>query len=157
VAGAVAEEFGPVMLETAVPRTTRLSEMALRGKPSVIYDRRSAGSRAYFNLADEIMTRHGQRQETMVDDPAHDDRLDQPAAPGGDRVTEPAAVGNRLARNLETLLGDLRARGAVDLPSAPVPRDTAAPEMVSLEDLLAEEESGGSVWDENWRQDDLPN
>ena len=56
VAAKVAEEFGPVLLETSVPRTTRLSEMALRGKPSVIYDRRSPGSRAYFNLADEIVT-----------------------------------------------------------------------------------------------------
>ena len=54
-AAKVAEEFGPVLLDTSVPRTTRLSEMALRGKPSVIYDRRSPGSRAYFNLADEIM------------------------------------------------------------------------------------------------------
>lgn len=51
VAAKVAEEFGPILLDTTVPRTTRLSEMALRGKPSVIYDRRSSGSRAYFNLA----------------------------------------------------------------------------------------------------------
>ena len=51
VAARVAEDFGDHLLESSIPRTTRLSEMALRGKPAVIYDRRSVGSRAYFDLA----------------------------------------------------------------------------------------------------------
>jgi chromosome partitioning protein len=157
VAAAVAEEFGPILLENAVPRTTRLSEMALRGKPSVIYDRRSTGSRAYFNLADEIVTRHRLRQGLDLDDDGvrADHLADAPDWADGRRAGA-AGANLRLARNLEALLGDLRARGAVELPDAPIPRDTAAPEMVSLEDLLAEEESGGSVWDESWRHDDLP-
>ena len=58
VAARVDEDFGTVLLDTAVPRTTRLSEMALRGKPAVIYDRRSPGSRAYFDLADEMVQRY---------------------------------------------------------------------------------------------------
>lgn len=164
VAARVAEEFGPVLLETSVPRTTRLSEMALRGKPSVIYDRRSPGSRAYFNLADEIMRRYREREGL---DPVAADaegRLaDAPARARSaadltarvDRIRDAGGADVRLARNLESLLGDLRAAGSLELPSAPSAGDFAAPEMVSLDDLLAEEESGSSdPWDEAFRAGD---
>jgi len=57
VAAKVDEEFGQWMFEAGIPRNTRLSEMALKAKPAVIYDRRSKGSRAYFDLADELVNR----------------------------------------------------------------------------------------------------
>ena len=166
VADKVAEEFGPILLETAVPRTTRLAEMALRGKPSVIYDRRSSGSRAYFNLADEILQRYREREG--LNDPEQPDRL----APGDGRCEDRAAgkpvlrvVANdvrcageescSLAGGLDRLLGDLRARGALELPSAPLADELANPEMVSLDELLAEEESDqDDAWQDPWTPDD---
>jgi chromosome partitioning protein len=163
VAARVAEEFGPVLLETSVPRTTRLSEMALRGKPSVIYDRRSAGSRAYFNLADEIMTRYRVREglepaaaPEREDDPDGQPRSTARTATAGDltaTASGPTGPGYRLAENLEALLGDLRAAGSLELPSAPGAGDFASPEMVSLDELLAEEESAAAdPWDEALRE-----
>ena len=167
VAAKVAEEFGPLLMETAVPRTTRLSEMALRGKPSVIYDRRSPGSRAYFNLADEVMHRYFLREGVV--DPAVAADIEgqlaaEAAAGGASAVARPAPAraqgGFSLAENLENLLNDLRERGSLHIPSAPGPDDfddddagDDEPEMVSLDDLLAEEESGGDHWDESWRGD----
>ncbi len=165
VADKVADEFGPVLLQSAVPRSTRLSEMALRGKPSVIYDRRSSGSRAYFNLADEILTRYQEREGLLVDAPAQRDAaadmLAPPVAkPPSLHLLAPAGFDGEersgdLAGGLDRLLGDLRARGALELPSAPLADELADPEMVSLEDLLAEEEdSQGDPWRETWSADD---
>jgi chromosome partitioning protein len=164
VAARVAEEFGPVMFETAVPRTTRLSEMALRGKPSVIYDRRSPGSRAYFNLADEILRRYREREGLTDDD---DDEHEGPhvhknAANGSRAHQRPGAVdpGSRdgifsLVGGLDRLLGDLRANGQLELPSAPQAEELANPDMVSLDDLLAEEEAGyRDSWSESWSDDE---
>ena len=65
VAARVEKDFGNAMFDSAVPRTTRLSEMALRGKPAVIYDRRSPGSRAYFDLADELIERFSLAKVSM--------------------------------------------------------------------------------------------
>lgn len=58
VANKVSAEYPGLLFETSIPRNTRLSEMALKGKPSVIFDRRSSGSRAYFDLADELVNRY---------------------------------------------------------------------------------------------------
>ena len=74
VAAQVSEDFGDFLMESGIPRTTRLSEMALKGKPAVIYDRRSAGSRAYFDLADELVKRYSRSaaelEESVPDQPA---------------------------------------------------------------------------------------
>ena len=162
VMASVAEEFGPMLLATSVPRTTRLSEMALRGKPSVIYDRRCAGSRAYFNLADEIMTRYRKREGLEDVDLAGDA---QATAADKSATAMQAQHGGDpgLAANLESLLGDLRARGTLNLPSAPQSSELAAPEMVSLDELLAEEESSArndsasnDTWNGTWPNDDDP-
>lgn len=146
VAARVAEEFGPVLLDTVVPRTTRLSEMALRGKPSVIYDRRSAGSRAYFNLADELLTRHRQREG-------------QEFTAGIERTTgvttsarqQTVQRGDR--GGLERLLGDLQATGNRQAPQVPLEADDYLPDLVSLDDLLAEEEHGHQSWNPSWPGD----
>jgi chromosome partitioning protein len=39
VAARLDDDFGPDLLDTSLPRTTRLSEMAVQGRPTVIYDR----------------------------------------------------------------------------------------------------------------------
>jgi len=160
VAAKVAEEFGPILFDTAVPRTTRLSEMALRGKPSVIYDRRSPGSRAYFNLADEMLERYRLRAGT--EHPGADPRLEQ-ARHAGDLATGIAPSASRpiassppddrrTGGGLDRLLGDLQAAGTLRVPSAPGTQDFSDDDLVSLDDLLAEEErTGNERWDTGWR------
>jgi hypothetical protein len=76
----------------------------------------------------------------------------------------PHATGPRAASGpsdrggLERLLGDLRASGSLSVPSVPSAADLAGepsdPELVSLDDLLAEEESRQQGWDGGWREDD---
>lgn len=160
VAARVAEEFGPILFDTAVPRTTRLSEMALRGKPSVIYDRRSPGSRAYFNLADEMLERYWLR---AGNEPLAADRAVVQAGPRHEPGASTATVQNRpagesspaqrlAAGGLDRLLGDLQAAGSLGVPSAPGAQDLGGYDMVSLDDLLAEEEhTGPEHWDTGWR------
>jgi chromosome partitioning protein len=128
VAARISEDFGDLVFEASVPRTTRLAEMALRGKPAVIYDRRSAGSRAYFDLADELVDRY-----SSADEP--DDSLID-------------AMIASMSRSLET--NDRSTRSA----RAPSSFDESlSPEMVSLEDLLAEEEHrGGGNSDDDWEE-----
>jgi len=164
VAARVDEDFGTAMFDTAVPRTTRLSEMALRGKPAVIYDRRSAGSRAYFNLADEMVQRYTLSEVTMGmgRESSLPDRLD-PLAPDGDTAEEASWEMSSLkmpaADGLDRFLSDLggSGRGSGSFPTFEEP---AGPEIVSLDDLLAEEEhrsehaQGDEEWDEEiWNQD----
>lgn len=141
VAARVAEDFGDQLLDTGIPRTTRLAEMALRGKPAVIYDRRSPGSRAYFDLADELVRRYCQGRDDLdggaiPDDFGNDDGLaDEPQ----DDVLSARGVDD-LGR-FERFLADLA--GPDEPWGAPGRDGGGAPEMVSLDDLLAEEERGG--------------
>ena len=156
VASRAAEDFGDVLFETAVPRTTRLSEMALRGKPAVIYDRRSSGSRAYFNLADELVHRFSLAEESMgleqgssIPDqvnllsPVPDGEMDESGQTPSQKM--PAAGG------LDRFLADLGGSGetASTIPSFEEP---ITPEIVSLDDLLAEEEglNNHEKADEDW-------
>jgi chromosome partitioning protein len=156
VSARVAEEFGPILFDTTVPRSTRLSEMALRGKPSVIYDRRSPGSRAYFNLADEIMERYRLRSGDL----ATESQLSAQAAAGGAdaaipsrAATDAPATRRSEAGGLDRLLGDLQRTGDLELPNVPSQHDVGQGDMISLDDLLREEESeAGEPWEGGWRR-----
>ena len=153
VAARLAEDHADALLDAGIPRTTRLAEMALRGKPAVIYDRRSAGSRAYFDLADELVRRYSRGRDDadgaqpIPDDFAADDGLaDEPRADvlsaGG-----PGRGDDRFERFLLDLAGPDEPWGA------PGGGEALSPEMVSLDDLLAEEERGrgdGGGWDERY-------
>jgi chromosome partitioning protein len=147
VAARASEDFRDYMLETAIPRTIRLSEMALRGKPTVIYDRRSPGSRAYFNLADELVLRFNQSEKSMglvlgstIPDQVSPLAQVVDAEAGlslGDSVSE-ASTEDGLGR----FLADLGVPTPAPPPN-PVVEKPATPEIVSLDDLLAEEEDRG--------------
>lgn len=113
VASKVAEEYPGLLFETMIPRNTRLSEMSLQGKPTVIFDRRSSGSRAYFNLADEITERFMLAQEKA---------LAETSTREVEKITQPPAMES-------------------------VPQE---PEIVSLKDLLANEERFPTKTDEGW-------
>ena len=59
VASDVRAYFGDQVYETVIPRNVRVSEAPSHGLPVLLYDRHCAGSRAYINLAREILRREG--------------------------------------------------------------------------------------------------
>ncbi len=158
VADQVTEEHGLDLYETIVPRTTRLAEMALRGKPCVIYDRRSAGSRAYFDLIDEVVSRHAARR-----DEAESTREAPKAVPGngGSRATGVeefafVAAAGGLSAVLRNALPTADPGAATDWESF---LEENEPELVSLDELIEEEQEApdpdaGEDWEEpRWSAD----
>jgi chromosome partitioning protein len=53
------EYFKERLYKTVIPRNIRLAEAPSHGKPVAIYDPRSKGTEAYFELAGEFMERNG--------------------------------------------------------------------------------------------------
>ncbi|MCP4292347.1 MAG: ParA family protein [bacterium] len=162
VAAQMDEEFGQWMFDSGIPRNTRLSEMALKAKPAVIYDRRSKGSRSYFNLADELVERFHTNNPDGFSSPAaprfsplgQESEIDFELPPNIGAPAEESAMGG-----LDRFLAEIGGGTAVspNVPSLEEPSSPDnAPEMVSLDDLLAEEEdqshSSRKTWDD-WDQD----
>ena len=154
VAARVSEDFGSDLLDCSIPRTTRLSEMALRGKPAVIYDRRSAGSRAYFDLADELIRRYCRNPECPIRSEAPVVEPDPEIAPVArsahprrDAEADSARESGMGMAGLGRFLAELRGGGPAKPGIAPFD-EPPMPEMVSLDDLLAEEEGRGDRRDD---------
>ena len=57
VAQEVKKYFKDKVYNIAIPRNVRLSEAPSHGKPAIIYDKSSRGSKAYIELANEIIRR----------------------------------------------------------------------------------------------------
>ena len=53
------EYFRDRLYQTVIPRNIRLAEAPSHGKPVALYDGRSRGTEAYFELAGEFMARNG--------------------------------------------------------------------------------------------------
>ena len=53
----VREYFGAKVYTTTIPRNVRISEAPSHGKPVLIYDLQSKGSKAYLDLAGEVLKR----------------------------------------------------------------------------------------------------
>lgn len=49
--------LGPVVFDSVVPRNVRLSEAPSHGLPAIVYDHNCTGSRAYMDLARELIRR----------------------------------------------------------------------------------------------------
>ena len=49
-----------LLFKTIIPRNIRLAEAPSHGKPCLIYDPESTGTKAYLNLAKEIIERDNQ-------------------------------------------------------------------------------------------------
>lgn len=137
VAARVDEDFGEILYRARVPRTTRLTEMALKGKPAVIYDRRSPGSRAYFDLADELVERYCQSHD-FVDGDEDQTRALQASLPE-ESSRAAVALGNHGLRGFDRFLYEL-AGGDPGSPPEVIREPEAEPDLVSLDELLAEEE-----------------
>ncbi len=150
VAARVDEEFSQWMFESGIPRNTRLSEMALKAKPTVIYDRRSKGSRAYFDLADELVSRFLAGAEN--DEPSEITPIIDLLPPLTMPTSEPEIkADNQGMGGLDRFLTELGGSQPAS-PQIPTYEEPAVPEMVSLDDLLAEEEnqthSSGTKWND---------
>jgi chromosome partitioning protein len=52
------EHFGEIIYHTVIPRNVRLAEAPSHGKPVAIYDPRSRGAEAYFEMAGEFLARN---------------------------------------------------------------------------------------------------
>jgi chromosome partitioning protein len=57
VAKEVRSFFGQKVYDTIIPRNVRVAEAPSHGKPLLLYDHKSAGSRAYMDLAAEMINR----------------------------------------------------------------------------------------------------
>ena len=51
----VREVFGDKVYKTTIPRNVRISEAPSHGKPVLIYDTTCVGSKAYIDLAKEVI------------------------------------------------------------------------------------------------------
>ncbi len=61
VVGEVKKFFKNKVYETVIPRSVRLGEAPSFGLPITLYDPKSAGAKAYVNLAKELLTRDGNK------------------------------------------------------------------------------------------------
>ena len=61
VASDVREHFGPIVCETMIPRTVRLSEASSFRQPIIVFDSSSKASKAYRELAKEVSGGTAQR------------------------------------------------------------------------------------------------
>jgi chromosome partitioning protein len=64
VAEEVREHFDGQVFETVIPRNVRLGESPSFGKPVLLYDIDSAGSRGYLQLAQELLRRRGDERKS---------------------------------------------------------------------------------------------
>jgi chromosome partitioning protein len=58
--------FGDKVYTSVIPRNVRMSEAPSHGKPALIYDMRCAGSKAYIQLASELLKRERQTQKELT-------------------------------------------------------------------------------------------
>jgi chromosome partitioning protein len=62
----VREYLGEKVYKTVIPRNIRVSEAPSHGVPTIVYDMKCAGSRAYLQLAKELISRQNARIESKV-------------------------------------------------------------------------------------------
>src|SRR6185295_3602813 len=58
--------FGEKVYTSVIPRNVRISEAPSHGKPALIYDMHCAGSKAYIQLASELLKRERQLKEEFT-------------------------------------------------------------------------------------------
>lgn len=59
----VRECLGDLVYQTVIPRNVRVSEAPSHGKPALLYDYKCSGSRAYIQLASEMLRRMNRRAQ----------------------------------------------------------------------------------------------
>jgi chromosome partitioning protein len=66
------EFFKERLFKTVIPRNVRLAEAPSHGKPVAVYDNRSRGSEAYFELTNEYLERNSIKSPRMLEREAAD-------------------------------------------------------------------------------------
>ncbi|HUD74027.1 MAG TPA: ParA family protein, partial [Terracidiphilus sp.] len=73
------EYFKDRLFRTVIPRNVRLAEAPSHGKPVALYDARSRGTEAYFELAGEYLARNGieipRKEERVAAEPVAEVRF----------------------------------------------------------------------------------
>ena len=62
----VRDYFGKQVYSAVIPRNVRMSEAPSHGKPALIYDMHCAGSKAYIQLASELLKRERQHKKEQL-------------------------------------------------------------------------------------------
>jgi chromosome partitioning protein len=62
----VRDYFGKQVYSAVIPRNVRMSEAPSHGKPALIYDMHCAGSKAYIQLASELLKRERQHKKELT-------------------------------------------------------------------------------------------
>ncbi len=57
--------FGDIVYNSVIPRNIRMSEAPSHGKPALVYDMNCAGSKAYIQLASELLKRERVRKKQL--------------------------------------------------------------------------------------------
>ena len=75
------EYFREILYQTVIPRNVRLAEAPSHGKPVALYDPRSRGTEAYFELTGEFLARN------QIESPRAAERKTSCAGPSEAKVT----------------------------------------------------------------------
>jgi chromosome partitioning protein len=67
VTATLREYFRDILYHTVIPRNIRLAEAPSHGKPVALYDPRSRGTEAYFELAGEFLARNQMESPKAVE------------------------------------------------------------------------------------------
>lgn len=149
VAARLDEDYGRRLLDRSIPRNTRLSEMAVQGKPTVIYDRLSTGSRAYFDLMDEIVLRHLNGVGAEAPEPLpQESEPETPPRPSAEIEVHVESGSSVHPDGLARLMRELGASATAQIPATDTfgfdeddgDNGGDGPDLMSLDDLLDEEE-----------------
>lgn len=70
--------FGDKVYKVVIPRNVRLAEAPSHGQPALLYDQTSAGSVAYWKLAEEILQRDGVLQAADAEAEEIEEAVDEP-------------------------------------------------------------------------------
>lgn len=62
----VRDYFGETVYKSVIPRNIRMSEAPSHGKPALVYDMNCAGSKAYIQLASELLKREHLRAKQLT-------------------------------------------------------------------------------------------
>ncbi len=82
VSSEVRRYFGDKVFETVITRNVRLSEAPSHGKPVLLYDALSIGTKNYIDLATEILRRDGKLADPPAATPAPESAKPESARPG---------------------------------------------------------------------------
>lgn len=114
--------FGAQIFATTIPYSTHISESPALGRPVLLYDRTSLGTKAYVRLAREVLARLEHRAAEDSADPA----ASSARGPSAAEAAPAGAAGSELAASSELAAGAELAAGSVFAAGAATPEAAVA-------------------------------